>query len=71
MRLTQSQQKKILEIGVSSLWRNDRKAVRQLFDVCEADGASVRGYKYLLERATKVLARTCAAIEAMEKEDQP
>ena len=69
MGLTQGQQKKILEISISSLWRNDRKAIRRVFDTCEADGFNVRSYKHVLERATKVLARAVDAIEAMEKDE--
>jgi len=68
VKLTQSQQKKILEISISSLWRGERKATRRVFDACEADNYNVLGYRHVLERATKVLARATAAIEAMEKE---
>ncbi len=68
MRLTQSQQKRILEISISDLMRYERKAVRKVFEACEADHYNVLGYKHVLERTTKVLARAIAAIEAMEKE---
>jgi len=68
MKLTQVQQKKILEISVSSLYRYERKAIRRLFEACESDNYNVLGYRHVIERATKVLARATAAIEAMEKE---
>jgi hypothetical protein len=69
MRLTQIQQKRILEISVSSLYRHERKAVRRVFDACESDHYNVQGYRHLLERATKVLTRAVAAIDAMEKDE--
>jgi hypothetical protein len=67
MRLTQTQQKRILEISVSDLYRHERKAIRRVFEACESDHYNVQGYKHVLERATKVLTRAVAAIEAMEK----
>jgi hypothetical protein len=67
MRLTQTQQKRILEISVSDLYRHERKAIRRVFEACESDNYNVQGYKHVLERATKVLTRAVAAIEAMEK----
>lgn len=69
MRLTQAQQKKILEISVSSLYRNERKVIRRVFEACEADHYSVLGYRHVIERATRVLARAVAAVEAMEKDE--
>jgi len=68
MRLTQAQQKKILEISVSDLYRHERKAIRRVFEACESDHYNVLGYRHVLERATKILTRAVAAIEAMEKE---
>jgi hypothetical protein len=68
MKLTQVQQKKILEISISGLYRYDRKAVRRVFEACESNSYGVQGHKHVLERATKILTRAVAAIEAMEKE---
>jgi hypothetical protein len=68
MKLTQIQQKRILEISVSSLYRHERKAIRRVFDACESDHYNVQGYRHVLERATKILTRAVAAIDAMEKE---
>jgi len=69
MRLTQVQQKKILEISISSLYRHERKAIRRVFEACESDHYNVQGYRHVLERATKVLTRAVAAIDAMEKDE--
>jgi len=68
MRLTDTQQKAILEISVKRAWHRRRKFLRRIFLACQDDGYGISGYHHILEEAIAMSKRTAEAIAILEKD---